>query len=142
MRPALALNGGFITTTVGASSSGSVLLICSAFSVITLDAGNTLCSRAARRADSSLSTSLAPAFLANTARPPIPALGSSIRSPAVMLATQLAAKARAGTVENCWNSSCSAVRLVCVGSKAVTRSSAAMVSSAPSRSVLGLNDRP
>ena len=72
----------------------------------------------------------------------MPALGSIMVSAAVMLATQFAAKASAGTVLNCWYSSCSAVRLVCVGSKAVTRSSAAMVRTAASRDAFGLKDRP
>jgi hypothetical protein len=48
-------NGGFITTTVGCTSSGSTLLICSAFSVNTRASGSTSRSTAARRDDSSFS---------------------------------------------------------------------------------------
>lgn len=93
MRPAVAENGGFMTTTVGLMPSGSTLLSCSAFSRVTPSSPSDS-SISARLSLISLPHTLsAPAFLAWTAMPPVPAEGSSTRSPSPMFATQLAAKA-------------------------------------------------
>lgn len=100
MRPAVAENGGFITTAVGFTSFGRTLCNCSAFSVNTRS--KPICFKSsARRGESSLTMTRAPAFLANTASPPSPALGSSTTSPLRSPAAQFITKARSGGVENC-----------------------------------------
>ena len=115
MRPAVAENGGFMTTRVGTEARGRMLCSCSAFSPVTVASGNRSASSSRRRSDSSLSISLAPASSDQIARSPVPAEGSSTMSSGRTLAVQLATKARAGGVENCWNSSISSSRRVCVG---------------------------
>lgn len=98
MRFAACEKGGFITIAVGreipAASSlpGRMFAICSASSVVTRS-GLRPASSAARRADSSLTTTFAPASLAYAAIPPTPAEGSSTTSDGERFASQAATKA-------------------------------------------------
>ena len=88
IRPAVWLNGGFISTTVGRTSR--TLLICSASWIVTGSTPGRADSSAARRGLSSFTWTSAPAFTAWTARLPVPADGSSTTSLSPRFATHAA----------------------------------------------------
>lgn len=91
MRPAVCEKGGFITTTVGRTSSGRMLCSCEASSVKirSRDERRTAARSSARRGLSSFRIICAGrAFAASTAMLPVPALGSITRSVGRMSAAQ------------------------------------------------------
>lgn len=92
MRSPALENGGFMTTAVGLMSRDRMLCSCSAFSAV-MRLNGRVAIMARRCAEISLPTTLAPAFMACTAIPPVPADGSITTSPGRRFAAQEAAKA-------------------------------------------------